>query len=64
MQGVKAPWEEGGEEEAGQYGGTLHNSLVVLIYRFADLAPSQRVIAFVILVLDGEEGRKSAAGGD
>lgn len=31
-----------------QYGGTLHNSLAVLIYLLADLAPSQYAIAFVI----------------
>lgn len=38
----------GGGEKASQYGGTLHNSLAVLIYRLADLAPSQYAIAFVI----------------
>lgn len=38
----------GGGEMVSQYGGTLHNSLAVLIYLLADLAPSQYAIAFVI----------------
>lgn len=35
-------------QNAGQYGGLLHNFLAVLIYRLADLAQSQRAVAFVI----------------
>lgn len=35
-------------QKAGQYGGLLHNFLAVLIYCLADLAQSQRAVAFVI----------------
>lgn len=50
----KPPKEEGGAEgeRASQYGGTLHNSLTVLIYRLADLAPGQRAKAFIIFELE------------
>lgn len=49
----KPPREEGaGGEKARQYGGTLHNSLAVLICRLADLASSQYAIAFVIFELE------------
>lgn len=47
-------------QKAGQYGGLLHNFLAVLIYRLADLAQSQRAIAFVISEL--EPGRKERGG--
>lgn len=42
----------GGGERTSQYGGTLHNSLTVLIYPLAHLAPSQYAIAFVIFELE------------
>lgn len=58
----KPPREgEGGGEKASQYGGTLHNSPAVLIYRLADLAPSQYAIAFVIFEL---EPRRRERGGE
>lgn len=41
----------GGGKKTSQYGGTLHNSLTVLIYHLADLAPSQHTAAFVIFEL-------------
>lgn len=44
------------EEKAGQYGGTLHNS--VLIYRLAHLAPSQRAIALALLRLEPGRAEK------
>lgn len=46
------PRDGGGRQEASQYGGTLHNSLTVLIYHLADLAPGQYAIAFVIFELE------------
>ena len=48
----------GGGEKASQYGGTLHNSLAVLIYRLADLAPSQYAIAFVIFELEPRQRQR------
>lgn len=50
--GGNHPGREGGGEKASQYGGTLHNFLTVLIYRLADLAPSQYGITFVIFELE------------
>lgn len=35
-----------------QYGRMLHNSLTVLIYHLADLAPSQHAIVFEIFELE------------
>lgn len=55
-------------QRVGQYGSTLHNSLAVLIYRLADLAPSQYAIAFVISELEprwkteGDKGDYDAQG--
>lgn len=40
-----------GGKKVSQCAATLHNSLAVLIYRLADLAPSQGAIAFVIFEL-------------
>lgn len=59
----KPPREgEGGGEKASQYGGTLHNSPAVLIYRLADLAPSQYAIAFVIFELEPRRSERERGG--
>lgn len=69
-QGTEEETTQGGwrrRREASQYGGTLHNSLAVLIYRLADLAPSQYAIAFVIFELEPrrrERGRERDLDGE